>query len=68
MNDPKIAHTLNHMANIYLEQGNAAAAVGSMAQATRIMKHAGGSGEEIRLTGFQKYAFSVLFPENAAVA
>jgi tetratricopeptide (TPR) repeat protein len=63
-----IARTLSRMANVHLQNGNAAMVVETMTEAYRRMLIAGRSGEELPLSGFHLYGFAKVHPESAAAA
>lgn len=63
-----IARTQHKMANIYLQTGHPGKVVKFMTEATRRMRLAGRTGEELTLHGFHIYGFSRVHPEASAAA
>lgn len=63
-----IARTLNRMANIHLQYGHPKMVMELMTEATRRMRLAGRSLDELNLSGFHLYGFSRVHPEASAAA
>lgn len=63
-----IARTLNRMANIHLQNGHPGKVMELMIEATRRMRLAGRSIDELNLSGFHLYSFSRVHPEASPAA
>jgi tetratricopeptide (TPR) repeat protein len=66
--DRTVATTLNRMANLCLQLGNASEAVALISEATRVARKCGNVDAAIELSDFHLYSFAKLLPEGAAAA
>lgn len=63
-----MATTLNHIGNVHLQRGDAAALVTAFGDAVRCLKAAGKSEQDLAISGFNFYGLSKMHPECAPTA
>ncbi len=63
-----MAHTLNHIGNVYLQRGNAKEMVAAFSDSMRYLRLAGKKDEDLAISGFNFYGLSKMQPECAPVA